>query len=51
MLKQQLQKYFGILENYPFSEVKNWISSRLKVTDTTAPEWMFSGPQAHHESD
>ena len=36
-LKIKRLPYFGILENYPFLEVKNWIKSRLKVTDTTAP--------------
>jgi ATP-dependent DNA helicase RecQ len=50
-LKIKKLPHFGIFENYPFLEVKNWIRSRLKVTDATAPAWMSSGPQAHHESD
>jgi ATP-dependent DNA helicase RecQ len=28
--------YFGILENYPFLEVKNWIKSRVKAAETTS---------------
>lgn len=35
-LKIKKLLYFGILENYPFLEVQNWVKSRLKVADATA---------------
>lgn len=37
-LKIKRLPYFGILENYPFLEVKNWIRSRLGNTDATSPQ-------------
>jgi ATP-dependent DNA helicase RecQ len=36
-LKIKQLPHFGILESYPFLEVKDWIKSRLKDADTASP--------------
>jgi ATP-dependent DNA helicase RecQ len=35
-LKIKKMPYFGIFENYPFSEVKKWLKSRLEDADTAS---------------